>query len=341
MDSMEAQRRAFEAQFGSLEEMGFEDKTKANNSSGSDSGSDDDGDDTGKDRSSDTDMLSDEEEEEQDLIYGKGSAESSDDDDDNDDEFQGFTESHKEPTVIKFVDTTKPYEPASKDELKMLKSGKAYRKTAPVQQLRKRGIAAASTTGESQEDLQNDLELQRFLQESHILSNFDSEASGADLTLKTIDNNNNTQAAAARVDSLVGKARRYTVNSRLKAISSINGHESKVSRLENISMAMRKGMVRSYKDKITKFEKDAKEGGIVLSKVKKGEFRNVKGNLTVTERIGKGIKNDQRDTTYRKKGLKINSVGRNTRNGLVISQNEIDRINRTGKKFEKGNKKRR
>lgn len=308
LKAMEAQRLAFEAQFGSLESMGFEDKTK-NVVSESES-------EEQEEEESNTDDL---ESDEEDLIYGKGS----DDESSNEEE----VDEPKEPTVIKFVDSSiNSYQPASKAELKMLKSGKAYKAPKPIELTKKQKNEIKNDT---EENIKNDLELNRFLQESHILANFNNEKSGADLTLRTMDNTTG--------DSAIGKARRYTVNSRLKEISSINGKDSVINKLEKTPMAIRKQMVKKYQNKISKFEKDAKEGGIILSKVKKGEFRKIDGHLTVMERIGKGIKSKQKDL-FRKKGLKINSVGKNTRNGLVISQKEIDKVNGKDRNFAKTKK---
>ncbi|ONH69329.1 Protein FAF1 [Cyberlindnera fabianii] len=119
-------------------------------------------------------------------------------------------------------------------------------------------------------------------------------------------------------DGMIGNARKHTINSRLKQLSGINS--TKDTKLEKMPISMRKGMVKSRQDKIAKYEQEARDGGIVLSHVKKGEFRKIGGSLTIDERIGT-------ERRFRQKGLKINSVGRSTKNGLVISQRDIDRIN--------------
>lgn len=296
---MEIQRRNFEAQFGSIEEMGFEDKTKV----------------------SDTESLSSDEVEEDDDEDGSDDEDVEEESDESHDyeseeDFQGFDEpqeTQRQPTVIKFKDTTRTYTQPTREQKKLLKSGKAPSLTKPIK-------PKVPDTKEDKDNLDNDLELQRFLQESHILSNFQSQNSGADLTLQTIDN-----------DGPIGDARKHTLNSRLKNLSSTNG--VKKSKLEKMPMHIRKGMVQSRVKKIAKFEQDAKEGGIVLSKVKKGEFRNIGGSVTLGDRIGDGLKNKKGSyNKHRERGLKINSVGKSTRNGLVISQSTIDRINGTGDK---------
>ncbi|CDR36972.1 CYFA0S01e05996g1_1 [Cyberlindnera fabianii] len=286
--AMEAQRRAFEAQFGSLEEMGFEDKTKQMSSDEHES-------DTSSESSSNED-------EDEDLgVYQSGDSVSSEEDESDDNE--------STPVVVKFTDSTREYTGPSKTEQKLLKSGKSYvkPKAPPKSKQRK--------TKEDEDDIKNDLELQRFLDESHILANFQSQNSGADLTLQTMNS-----------DGMIGNARKHTINSRLKQLSGINS--TKDTKLEKMPISMRKGMVKSRQDKIAKYEQEARDGGIVLSHVKKGEFRKIGGSLTIDERIGTGIKSKlDSKRRFRQKGLKINSVGRSTKNGLVISQRDIDRIN--------------
>lgn len=171
-------------------------------------------------------------------------------------------------------------------------------------------------TKEDKENFDNDLELQRFLNESHILSNFKNKESGADLTLQTLDH-----------EEPIGAANRHILQSRLQKLSSVNGVAKK--NLSKMPMSIRKGMVKNRIEKIAKFEKDAKEGDIILSKVKKGELRDIGGSVSISERIGTGLKNNKK-LKHRDRGLKIQSVGKSTRNGLIISQREIDRINGTG-----------
>lgn len=294
---MEIQRRNFEAQFGSLEEMGYEDKTKVSDTESLTSDDDDDDDDMEQ---------SEGENEVGAYIEGK------DEKDDDDDEFLGFDDEPQEPQpqVIKFKDTTREYQAPTKEEKKLLKSGKA-----PSLVKKPQPQAPVPKTKEDKDNLDNDLELQRFLEESHILSTYKAKESGADLTLQTLDH-----------DEPIGAANRHILQSRLKALSSTNGVSKK--KLERMPMTMRKGMVKSRINKIAKYEQDAKEGGIVLSKVKKGEFRNIGGSVSISDRIGTGLKGKK--PKHRERGLKIQSVGKSTRNGLVISQSEIARINGTG-----------
>lgn len=293
---IEIQRRNFEAQFGSIEEMGYEDKTKV----------------------SDTESLSsdddDEDEEESDsddeLISGSDDGEEDDDDEiESEEEFKGFDE--PQPKVIKFKDPTREYQEPTKEQKKLLKSGKA-----PSLLAKSKPTIEKPKTKEDKENFDNDLELQRFLNESHILSNFKNKESGADLTLQTLDH-----------EEPIGAANRHILQSRLQKLSSVNGVAKK--NLSKMPMSIRKGMVKNRIEKIAKFEKDAREGDIILSKVKKGELRDIGGSVSISERIGTGLKNNKK-LKHRDRGLKIQSVGKSTRNGLIISQREIDRINGTG-----------
>lgn len=314
---MEIQRRAFEAQFGSLEDMGFEDKTKVEENSSSESEDDE----NTKNLSEDNNEEFDDGEDVMNYTeFPDSEEESAEELEESEDE-----EEEEKPVVIKFRDNTAAYQPPSKEELKLLKSGKSSYKAQEPPKSKKQ----ASTLKDSEENVQNDLELQRFLKESHILANFNDETSGASLTLSTIDSEN-----------LIGDAKKHQLKHRLSSISSVN----KVAKtnLQKMPMSMRKGMIRSQMEKIAKYEKEAKDEGIILSKVAKGKFRNIGGSLSLNERIGDGYMNEKKikKSRFRDKGLDVSAkVGRSTRNGLVISQKDIDRINGSGSRGGKFGKK--
>ncbi|CAI5759165.1 unnamed protein product [Candida verbasci] len=283
---LEIQRRNFEAQFGSIEDLGFEDKSK------------------GKSSESESENNSESE------------SETSESD------FEGFDPASEinEPKVIKLNDSYTPTPTISKRDKKILK----YGKIPTVEEIDKREKLAESkkpkTNEDNDENLQNDLKLQKLLKESHILTNT-LEYSGADLTLQTID-----------FDDPTGKARRRTLDSRFEELSSTNGVRPKT--LEKMPMNMRKGMIKKRNEKISKYEKEAKDAGIVISKVRKGELRDLsagRGSTSSSDRLGSGKKIKK---TNRDKGLKIHGIGKSTRNGLVISQNDITRIN-SNKKYNR------
>ncbi|KAL3232954.1 Protein FAF1 [Nakaseomyces bracarensis] len=315
---LELQRQAFEAQFGSLESMGFSDKTKELDSESEESGSETDNDTSSG--SEEDGVVDGSEEEEEFAGFSSGSEEEKSD------------KPKKQPRVIKFSGPSDTYIPPSKKEQKLLKSGKTLNKN---RRLLEEDPEEKKENDEDEEgaleaeNLKNDIELQRFLKESHILSAFNSTSSGASLTLDGLKDT----SIAYQDDEVMGKARARTLEMRLNNISQVNGHEKKISKLEKVPMHIRKGMVDKHVQRINKYEEDAADAGIVLSKVKKGQFRKIQSTYVkdIERRIGKSIKTkDQEKSKKRTRGLKIQSVGRSTRNGLVLSPEDIAKIN--GKK---------
>ncbi|EDO15403.1 hypothetical protein Kpol_1063p14 [Vanderwaltozyma polyspora DSM 70294] len=331
---MEMQRKAFEAQFGSLEDMGFEDKTKELN-----------------EESESEDESEQEQEEEQ---SGSGSEYENG----SDDQFSGFSDSSDNeqndinkksknavesgPKVIKFNGPSDIFVVPSKKEQKMLRSGKTLKHTTSNSNNDDEQNDSDEDENLERENLQNDLELQQFLRESHLLASLNSanskSESGASLTLQSMNND----SIAYQDDVVMGKARARTLEMRLNRLSKINGHDKKINRLEKMPIQTRKGMVNKHIKRIEKYEQEAADGGIVLSKVKKGQFRKIEHTYKrdIERRIGTSIKKkDEIRNTKRKRGLKVNSIGRSTRNGLVISSQEIARVNGVDKRSSKGRSK--
>ncbi|SCU97731.1 LADA_0H07932g1_1 [Lachancea dasiensis] len=331
-EQLRLQRQAFEAQFGSLESMGFEDKTKAEQQQN-------------EELSEDTSLASED-------SGGESDGASCSDSNENE-SFEGFSDhdfqtqdksntTQRQPKVIKFDGSSDVYVAPSKKEQKIIRSGRAPGKTLLDAKLEEDLIKASENdTGDvtndgEKENLQKDLELQRFLKESHLLSAFGNNSpSGADLTLQTMDN------VEYKDDQLFGKARSRTLEMRLKNLASVNG---KAEKLEKVPMNIRRGMTDKHIKRIKKHEHEAREGGIVLSKVKKGEYRKIDATYRkdIERRIGhKNASNEAQRRAKRQKGLKVHSVGRSTRNGLIISPDEIKRINGAPGKVQKGKGRRR
>lgn len=300
---LEQQRRAFEAQFGSLESMGFEDKTK----NAVDESSDDE-------NSSEESFkgFSDDEDDEKQI---KGHRED-DDDDDDDDEEEEYDEEAEDtipvktpkkpaPKVIKFQDPSGTYEPPSKSEQKQLRSGKPLRDTPTAKP--QSNSESDSDLDAERENLKNDAELQKFLQESHLLNALDPST------------NSDTQ--------IHGKTRARALELHLNNLSTENGHSPK---LEKVPMHVRKGMIRKHTQKIHRHEQEANDAGIILSRTKKGEFRKIDSTYKndIERRIGTSIKSKERQRkAHRQRGIKVQSVGKSTRHGLKISPKDIERIN--------------
>lgn len=312
---MEAQRRHFEAQFGSLNDIwgggeeregssGKERKEKRKMSE-SDEGSE------GSDEESEgSDEMSDESDSEE----SESNSEESDDINNNNNNNTSATK--QPPKVVTISETPTPQ--ISKKDQKLARAGRA----PTIQELNQKQSSKPSskkqkTSKEDQDNLENDVKLQRLLQESHILANNQGH-SGADLTMQTLDYEDPT-----------GKSRAKALTSRLRNLSATNSsNKGMPKKLESMPMAMRKGMIKSQQKKVQKYEKEAKDAGTVLSKVKRGELRDLtagKGSTFASDRLGTGKSGPKR---VRDRGLKVNSVGKSTRNGLVILKKDIERINR-------------
>lgn len=317
LKALEIQRRNFEAQFGTIEDLGYQDKSKHGEedaqSEASDEPSDDDEDSNDED--------------ENDIDSDSSAMELDFDSDTNEYQQQDAVEAPA-PKVVKLSSFSTPIQ-TSKADKKLLRLGRAptlaeiAKKEQLLLNLTKKQQAQAKK--EDDDNVENDLKLQRLLLESHILANA-VEYSGADVTLQTLDYEDPT-----------GKARRRALDSRIRTAAAINSRTQGLPKsLEKMPMAMRKGMVKARESKVARYEQEARDAGIVLSKVKKGDVRNLdagRGSTPSSDRLGSGHRVEKR---MRDRGLKINAIGRSTRNGLVISQTEIDKINGAGRRGGKG-----
>lgn len=315
-DALEIQRRNFERQFGSLASLGFEDKSQA--------ATETDSDEFGGFSEGDTDSISE---------VSRDSDEnglSSDSDLDSEDasyhvhKLSNIQKEAPKPKVVQLGGGDQSFH-IQKTSKRQARSGRApslreiEEKQERVAKLTKRQKQQAAQ--EDAENLDNDLKLQRLLSESHILAH-QMETSGADLTLQTLD-----------YEAPIGNARRRILDHRIRTVLAVNSSTGGLpKKLEKMPMNMRKGMIKARERRVAEYEREAKEAGIVLSKVKKGETRVLdqgRGVTLASDRIGSGKKLVNR---MRDRGLKINSIGKSTRNGLRISQDEIDKINNQGKK---------
>lgn len=283
---LEIQRRAFEQQFGSLESMGYEDQTKLvredESTSQSESESDSEGDGRGESES-DPDSAS-----ETEQSGSDDNGESSED------------EQLAAPRVIKFNGPSDDYVPPSRKEQQRLRSGRSLRSTSAG------AVAPADVPDDEDDHFENDLALQRLLQESHLLS-----------ALGTPDLDSAPQ----------GKARARTLETRLRALSAANGRDQ--LRLEKVPMQVRKGMVDKHVRRIAQHEHDAREAGVVLPAVKRGEFRRIDRTFRtdIERRIGSGPRKKAAAAAKRRqRGLRVQTVGRSTRHGLRISAADAARL---------------
>ncbi|QPG74182.1 hypothetical protein FOA43_001506 [Brettanomyces nanus] len=233
------------------------------------------------------------------------------------------------PLIVRFEDK---YDPKmvenSRSEKKILRSGKPI----SLAQLKRKGQLAEkqklkqAKTEEDKQDMKNDLELQRLLDESHILAG-DHGFSGADVGFSGAD--------VGFQDEVMGNSRVRTLDSRMQKLAEANqAHKHK---LENMPMNYRKGMVKAQLKRISKYEEEAHEAGIILAKSRKGEFRRIgdDGTTSFTERIGSGMKKQSR---MRDRGLRVNTVGKATSHGVLLSKHDLHKITGGDKKKRKGRK---
>lgn len=306
MKALEIQRRNFEKQFGNLEEMGFVDKSKTATPESSESLSEEDP------------VMEDGEEVE------NGASSDSESEEESEEELSSEEEEVK-PKVVKLVADDSVPTMASKEDKKLLRKGRAptlaeiERKKAELAKITKKQQAQAAK--EDAENLDNDLKLQRLLSESHILAH-NMEHLGAELTMQTID-----------YEAPVGNARRRILDQRIREVAATNSSTKGLpKKLEKMPMKLRKGIINARERRVAEYEREAREAGIVLSKVKKGQLRELelgRGATASSDRLGVGKKQKNR---IRDRGLKINLIGKATRNGLRISADEISRINGGGKR---------
>ena len=324
---MELQRLAFEKQFGSLEEMGFEDETKkeedeeaSSNDNESESNSEVEDYKLGIIENSDEEVSSENEEPfdsdmEMDLKEQENIIEEK--------------QPKRQPKVISFGDSIKDeVDTFSRVKLtdKIIKKMQNKQKPNVTNSSKKNRSKKNNDNEEEEEDdddeierknLQNDIELQNFIRDSHLLNSFGGSESNMS-------------------NDVVGKARMKVMESQMKNLVSQNKHISNknktriVDKIEKVPVNIRKGMIQKHMKRINKFEEDAKDNGIVLAKQSKGSFRKIDFTYKkdIERRIGKGIKSKISNApVMRDKGLRINAIGRSTRNGLIISKNDINKIN--------------
>lgn len=318
---LEIQRRNFEAQFGSLEEMGFKKPQESESESGSGSGSESESDEEFAGFSDD----------------GKSQDDNEDEDESGSDNSSETSESEDDsgPVVVKFSESTTTVVPPKRSKLSQKGKIPSLQSIELKEKLKQVEVEAellknGGSSKEEKENLQKDIELQRFISESHILG-AKNDFSGAELTLRTID------------EDPIGKVKAKTMTQRLRSLS------QKERKLEKMPMSMRKGMLKKEIERVEQFERDAKEAGTILAKTRKYELRDLnqnrankvgfKSDLIGTHKIGK--KQLKEKFSHRKKGLQIQSLGKSTRNGLRVSESEVAAMIGSNKSRGKGKKGRR
>lgn len=135
------------------------------------------------------------------------------------------------------------------------------------------------------------------INESHILAEGREKLSGADISTDF---------------DPIGKTRHKTLNSRIESLGGFADRNSK----QRAPMNIQKGINAKKQERKEKQEKHAKEAGIVLARP--------------TSSINK------QTPVKRDRGLKIASVGKSTKHGLVISEKDRQKVTGAGGGGDKG-----
>lgn len=283
---------AFEAQFGQVEGPQEEEEEE---DSDSDSGSDDNNDDF--DDNEDLVELS--------KTYVERPSDDEDMDTDSEDEqeeeVEQAVEKKKEegPVVVRFTGSDR----STRDFNEKAEKKRFMSKKTPLSEVQKeekekllsetqrRVPKTKEEEEEEKEDLQNDVALQRLINESSILHSQAamSNYSGADISF--LD------------DGPIGKARLKTLSSR---IESLGGKHIPLQK--NMPMLTRKMVNSKFQNKVKAEQQHAQEAGIILAKTAPVDNR-------FAIRKKKVVKRDR--------GLKINAVGKTTAGGIKLSKHEI------------------
>lgn len=223
-------QRAFEKKFKPLEKDEKPVQQKSQNSDDEDEDEDDDDNDSGSESSN------------------------SDEDEDENEDFSGFSASEDEqenatkPQIEVIEDRAiRKTNPAEEKRLKkqFMSSKIPSTSTTPQYPIPKKVSATATPTEDDTEDnLQNDLALQRLLKESHLLDPTTFSSSG-------------TASSAPE-----GAARLRALDMRIRDLGGKKSHMDQ----ERMPIAFRKGMVAKASEKEGKRRTEAKENGIILER---------------------------------------------------------------------------
>lgn len=245
-------------------------------------------------------------------------------DDDSDGDENSEAGSDSAPKGVEIVDHSKPL-PAAATALQTAMMSKremrAYLSSRPPDTTSTditRTTKSGKAGGEGDDDphnedsktlLANDLELQRLISESHILSAsnpFNSVGSSAG-------------AGAADSKSFTeGRTRKLTTDLRLQKL----GSKESIFTQQKMPMGMRKGINTAKSEREAKRRREAKENGIILETAqKKGGKRKSKGRGDVA--------------------VDMPGMGKFRNGELRLSTREVKAVEMEGKRFDSGGKKRR
>lgn len=159
-----------------------------------------------------------------------------------------------------------------------------------------------------------DLKLERLIQESHILQR-SNLYSGCDITLKTLN-----------CDKPIGNIKKTIFNQRMNEMRKKSFTNVAPKKLEKIPMIMRQNAIKKYKKRAQDFEENAKNSGIILSKIKKNTVRSLKLNNPSSLAMNLFSESSLKKSKKRLHGLKGNNLGSFKSGELILSQKDISRI---------------
>ncbi|KAK9466008.1 hypothetical protein V1512DRAFT_291905 [Lipomyces arxii] len=250
--------------------------------------------------------------------------------DDEEEEFAGFDDglpenfeaddSDEGPVVVRFDGSRTERivnAPTPKDRKNFMSQKTPKSDVELEKEEKKNGSLRKKSKADEQDDqmnLKHDVELQRLITESHILS--EASRTGSAISLSDVSfspiGKARLKTMESRIDSLAlrGDGRRKVENKDYFSVNPQSLVETQKERFNKtkMPMTMRKGMINKKAERKAKYEKNAKEAGIVLPKAPRNQ------------------KKSQRNT--RDRGLKIQSVGHFTKSGLKLSKHEIARTSR-------------
>ncbi|KAG5362356.1 hypothetical protein CJU90_5058 [Yarrowia sp. C11] len=280
-------RLAFEAQFGQVEGLQEEEEDSDDSESESD--------DNNEDFDDNEDLV------ELSKTYVEQPSDDEDMDTESDEEEEVKKEEKKEegPVIVRFTGSDR----STRDFNEKAEKKRFMSKKTPLSEVQKeekekllmetqrRVPKTKEEEEEEKEDLQNDVALQRLINESSILHSQAAQSSFSGADISFLD------------DGPIGKARLKTLTSR---IESLGGKHIPLQK--NMPMLTRKMVNEKFQNKVKAEQQHAQEAGIILAKTAPVDNR-------FSIRKKKVVKRDR--------GLKINSVGKSTAGGIKLSKHEI------------------
>ncbi|KAK9456364.1 hypothetical protein V1511DRAFT_497311 [Dipodascopsis uninucleata] len=184
--------------------------------------------------------------------------------------------------------------------------------TLEREEAKKQNVKSKKELEEDKANLKHDVELQRLITESHILSQA-YQKNGIEFLDMSFDpiGKARLKTLKSRIDTLAlrsggkfesGKKDYYSVNPQV-----LNDHQKEQFNKEKMPMSMRRGIVKKGSERREKYVKQAKEAGIVLPK-------------SARER--------KKASSKRDRGLQVQSIGKFTKSGLQLNKNDVARITR-------------